>query len=241
MVISQEEKYIFIHIPKTAGTFLTHGMQNGTGVCLESIVDRNGSTHEIKTHAGALQLKTIFGEAYDHFFSFAFVRNPWDRMVSLYNFKLQSAQLRVKGKRPLKPGISREDDMKEIAYLSTLGFERWLLEGDCDSSIYGESLTRLPQLCWLTDQDGNLIVSHVARFEDLQPELEKLQDRFKMKFEVQTGNSSIHAPWQLYYSQETFSCVKERFHADITMFGYQIGWDEVEESKNKFPGHLSAF
>jgi len=25
------------------------------------------------------------------------------------------------------------------------------------------------------------------------------------------------------------------------MFGYQIGWDEVEESKNKFPGHLSAF
>ena len=231
MVISQEERYLFIHIPKTAGTSLTHAMIKETGISPTSIQGVDGKDHEIITHSGALQLKQMLGKHYDGLYSFSVVRNPWDRMVSLYNFKIQSAQQRLTGKRPQKPGTSKEGDMKEIAYLSTLGFERWLLEGDCDSHLYGESLTRLPQLCWLTDEDGKVIVSHIAKFEDLDSELKKLQERFRMNFEGPTGNPSIHAPWSLYYNEETFACVQARFQADIQMFGYEMSWDQVQQNQ----------
>lgn len=231
MVISQEEKYIFIHIPKTAGTSITHSMLKETGIKPASIKGVDGKNHDVITHSGALQLKQILGVHYDEFYSFTVVRNPWDRMVSLYNFKLQSAQQRLSGLRPQKPGTTRKGDMKEIAYLSSLGFERWVFEGQCDNHLYGESLTKLPQLCWLTDEQGRLIVNHVAKFENLDQELEILKQKFAMNFNGPTGNPSIHAPWSLYYNRDTFECIKERFQVDIDEFGYEMTWEDILENQ----------
>jgi hypothetical protein len=54
--------YIFVHIPKTAGT---------------SMCEALGLPET--THDTAVDLKRTLGARYDELYRFAFVRNPWDR------------------------------------------------------------------------------------------------------------------------------------------------------------------
>jgi len=234
MIISPSEKYIFIHIPKTAGRTVTAALLKckGQGFC--SIRDSDGIDHEILTHSGALQMQGILGNDYKKFFRFSVVRNPWDRMVSLYHFKLQSAQQRLEGKRECKLGISLKYDYREVITMSTLGFKRWFLEEECDVNIYGESLTRLPQLCWLTDESGQIIVDKVIRFEEFQKGFDEIKTRVTADFNVPRENPSVRAPWQLYYDQETFECLQTRFAPDIESLGYQTSWTEVKAFQDQF-------
>jgi len=92
-------------------------------------------------------------------------------------------------------------------------------------------LTKLPQLCWLTDNEGQIIVQHIAKFEELDKEIKQLQKKVRMDLSGPTQNPSVHAPWALYYNQDTFECVKERFQADINAFDYAMTWEQVLENQ----------
>ena len=98
MIISDKKKFIFIHIYKTGGTSIRR--------CLEKYDSSYNFFHFIKSkftensvlrptlthkHSDAKTIrKTIGAEIYDNYFSFCFVRNPWEWQVSLYNFILRS-------------------------------------------------------------------------------------------------------------------------------------------------------
>jgi len=65
------EKCIFIHIPKTAGTSVNKALFG----------NRGGG------HKSARYYKQIFGvSTYKRYFKFTFVRNPYSRLLSAYNF-----------------------------------------------------------------------------------------------------------------------------------------------------------
>lgn len=107
MLISAKKKLIFFHVPKTAGTSLT--------ATLSQICPDNS---HIQTHMAALSLKradkltspklsTIpqhvnqadirslindMGLRINNYFEFVFVRNPYDRIVSLYNYHIRLAK-----------------------------------------------------------------------------------------------------------------------------------------------------
>ena len=72
-VINLEYNVMFIHVPKTAGRSMEEAPFVGC-----------------RGHRTALQLrefivKNCIGVEYDDLFKFGFVRNPWDRFVSLYS------------------------------------------------------------------------------------------------------------------------------------------------------------
>ena len=73
MYIDETKKIIFIHIPRTGGTRIKS--------CLnlhDKIV--NSPPSPLDYHRHIRKLDTIYKE----YFKFTFVRNPWDRFVSLY-------------------------------------------------------------------------------------------------------------------------------------------------------------
>lgn len=99
MIISRGRRYIFVHIPKTGGTAL--------GVALEARAMADdilvGDTPKARARAGRLEGLATVGRLWKHstmadidglltraeldqLLVFTLVRNPWDRLVSLYHW-----------------------------------------------------------------------------------------------------------------------------------------------------------
>lgn len=76
-MISHEHKCIFIHVPRTAGTSIE----------IAFIGEDMWKSHPNEKHITASQAKDIYSEYWDNYFKFSIVRNPWDRVISLYHFK----------------------------------------------------------------------------------------------------------------------------------------------------------
>ena len=83
-MILDEQKMIFIHIPKNAGTsiesiFLTPEYREKYPI---SKIERHATIHEVKE---------VFPDKYDSYIKFAVIRNPYDRMISWYHYVKQVA------------------------------------------------------------------------------------------------------------------------------------------------------
>lgn len=85
-MISHKHKFIFIHISKTGGTSIEHALDPNIPLDKPNISDTTGNTDFIDKHWSAKQYNQKYPEQYKKFFTFAFVRNPWDRMLSNYKW-----------------------------------------------------------------------------------------------------------------------------------------------------------
>ena len=87
MLISNKHKFIAIDVPKTGTTSIT--------VALNHVVGANDLTVKMSQDAGMRHatyeqcMKKFSG--FENYFVFAFVRNPWDRLLSFYLFKKHNA------------------------------------------------------------------------------------------------------------------------------------------------------
>ena len=85
-MISIEHKFIFVHIPKTAGTTIKTWLKKVIGECPEPVWE----------HFKIKEIVHMFHETFfQECFKFTFVRNPWDRAVSHY-FYFRSERYRKK-------------------------------------------------------------------------------------------------------------------------------------------------
>ncbi|MCC5796454.1 MAG: sulfotransferase family 2 domain-containing protein [Methylophaga sp.] len=69
-----KNKFIFIHVPKAAGTSLKTAL---------NLSFRDAG------HLPLTYYEHLHPEEYREFYKFAFVRNPWSRLLSAYNYMSQ--------------------------------------------------------------------------------------------------------------------------------------------------------
>jgi hypothetical protein len=84
MMIDHDKRYIFIHVSKTAGSSIERTLQ--PRIPLDSLMGEYGNTDFEEKHWSAQKYRNTYPEAFEKYFKFAFVRNPWDRLVSNYNW-----------------------------------------------------------------------------------------------------------------------------------------------------------
>ena len=90
-MICHKHRCIFIHIPRTAGT------------SIETCINPNWTFENFREekHILASTARKIYRDYWDEYFKFSFVRNPWDRMVSMskygsfYGCQVKSGKLDV--------------------------------------------------------------------------------------------------------------------------------------------------
>ena len=195
MFISHRTKSIFIHIQKTAGDAIEAAVRKDDPA-LDT--DRFGG----RRHLFARDVKAMVPpEMWASHYRFAFVRNPWDRLVSWYSMCVQIPQ-----PNPFAKFI-RENapTFTDFIVRTTSGMaER----------------TTWSQLDYVTDAEGALIVDFVGRFERLADDYAVVKARLGLTHDLPRTNTSSHAGYRDYYTAETKAIVARRFARDIAHFGY---------------------
>jgi Sulfotransferase family len=203
MLISRERKLLFIHIQKTGGSTVAQLLRS-------RIPDMRwyGGTHE-----HALRARAVLGREYDSFYRFAFVRNPWDRLVSWY------AMIRQMG-----PALPPEKLNRLWRYVleRSSSFEEFILRcTDTIDDVDGRKSFLHNQLDYISDKRGRLMVDWVGRYERFDTDLRGLLDRIGFPdVEIPHTNRSRHRHYSSYYTPLTRDLVAERYARDIQAFGY---------------------
>lgn len=209
MLISERHRFLFVHVYKNAGTSVTHALRPFcTNLWLyraDNLLRRcgaslpyytNPSRHE--KHITAPDLVTKIGlEVFKSYFSFAFIRNPWDWQVSLYNYMLNSP------------------DHRQHGFVVNLGGFGAYLKWRCNEEIRY-------QKDFIYAKDGTKLVDFVGRFEQVEEDFAKICSRIGISARLPKLNVSKAKPYQEYYDHELIELVRRAFEPDISLFNYDF-------------------
>ena len=200
-MISHNHKLIFIHIPKTGGTSIERIL--GENVRSDKDVSYSlGNTYSERKHWKTVDYETNFPELFDCYFKFMFIRNPWDRLASRYEW-----QKFVMPKSHINFTKVTQRTFKEFVKLRASAiFEKW-----CYVDL-------------MHDKNGKQVVDFVGRFENLQDDFDILCDRIgHPRQQLNNTNHLKRKNYTEYYDNETLEIVTQVFQRDIDYFGYKFG------------------
>jgi len=198
-MISFQKRFLFVHIPKTAGnsiqTILRHYSEDEI-VALRAEQDgierfglRNPN-YKIKKHSTLAEYRAALGEArFRDLYKFTCVRNPWDRMVSYYF-----------GTTQLVETWDRKEFRKLILRALSVRDYLQLDQGEADPF-------------------SNL--DYIMRFENLADDFRAVSARLGIRdAPLPQYNRSSREHYSKYYDAELCELIRKRFAPEIDRFGY---------------------
>ena len=210
MLISESKNFVFIHVQKTAGTSLTqwlapHCLQPG-----QSRLNRIASDlrlvdwrrHHFRIHDPLRRVQSVLPhDVYAQMFKFAFVRNPWSRLVSWYEYILRT------------DSHHRRDRITGLG-----GFDAFV-------DLYTGN-PRRSQWSMLVDADGKLGVDFVGRLDNLEADVAAVATRLGLPpVSLPHRNRAESKPWRDYYTPRSMQWVSDRWRTEIETFGYRFDQD----------------
>ena len=250
-MISHQNKCIFVHIPKVAGTSIIEILKDHDNGDKKAEQNSNKNSNKIfyknkeiirpfaandykfdppPPHYRAsdyVKYGQISQQKFDEFFKFSFVRNPWDRIVSEYKY---------------------HDHARKYS------FKDYLFMHIPTPSWSDQYCHIIPQYDFLYDQEGNRQVDFVGKFENIQadfnevcrrlglpektlPHSNQSQSLFHLRYDAgfcellkrirgklsrrQKQNTFAH--YTEYYDDESKEYVAELYSNDIEAFEYCFG------------------
>ena len=200
MLVSDDHKLVFVHIQKTGGSTVQRLLEKHIPD-LRSILTR----HDFASR-GMQEL-----EGWNDYFRFAFVRNPWDRLVSWYSM----VTTYPRGGNQLWRYV-RENSSTFEEFIYNCTDEVKIKKGVYYSFAYN-------QLDYVTDESGDLLVDFIGKLENFERDLPEVFSRIGLELEaIPRKNSSDHRHYSAFYAPDTEMIVRERFKRDIEYFGYEF-------------------
>lgn len=179
--------YVFIHINKTGGSSIERAL--GTGL-------DHSTAQEKYDQLGAA--------AWQRKFTFSIVRNPWDKVVSHYHYRVQTNQTGM-GDNPIP-------------------FDQWLQRCylERDPRYFDQERMFMPQRRWLVNAAGEMLVEFVGRFENLQQDFSIICERLSVRAELGHAKPSGRGSYRDYYDDASRDLVARCFEEDLQAFGYSF-------------------
>lgn len=163
-------------------------------------------------HRDLCDILNEIGEAeFESAFIFSFVRNPWDRAVSHYHWRIKTNQTRL-GER-------------------SITFEDWVKAcfRDKDPVFFDKPKMFRQQIDWLRLDKNERVhpgIDFIGRFETLSTDIEKLNSLLSGP-EIQSiphlKSSERQRAYQAYYDETSYEVIARAFKDDIRIFGYEFG------------------
>ena len=249
-MISKQGRFIFFHIPRTGGSAVqdclwgdrtedkagTHPRDNPDylgpydwhlhGFNQERNKEvYNNEVGDVVGHVGQglYDWNTNFlgNEKFEEYFKFTFVRNPWDRFISLWVKFKEEVLLQEQFNGLFNLHI--DYDFKEpqellkfllLAHRKDLLMPRWFK----------------PQYEYVHDQNLRILTNYVGMYEKFQFSFDFLCDRIDVPHKTLPWSEEEHRRHNKekkhyidYYDPVMISAVAEIYHDDIRTWGYEFG------------------
>jgi Sulfotransferase family len=204
---------IFVWIPKSAGTSIfaameKHGAQKMLSTqAIATYFQQKGVVTFGHIYVPALvQTGLVSRNFFQSSYKFTIVRNPFDRLVSLYEYLKRINYL---------PKTTTFDIFCE--YVRSRAWEDVGL-------INHDGLNQLnPQTAWILDTTGKVFVDRIYRLEDLSDEWPEIWTHVGMPGTpppLRLLNRSERKPLSQYFSDRHIKITKEIYHNDFAQLGY---------------------
>ena len=218
--INHEKKTIFIHLPKNGGSYIAEILSKYYGFknyylqrpdhaffCRGK--DHSVDKHENKIHGTLIYYKTspyinkLMGmdkNKWNNYYIFTFIRNPYDRIVSGWNY------------------CNRYN----------IPFKKYLLlENTVNSYDYWHVF--MTQTRHLIDTNGKIRIDYIGHMENMEYDLSIVLNNLGLNIihKPFIKNSKTHSKYDTYYDDETYSFVEEIIKEDFRNALFNFNLNEV--------------
>lgn len=225
--------FLFIDIPRTSSTSIRVelGEAFGAPYAKKNTLNKHYSKPQIfRDHVPAKFMKQIIGEeAWNQLFVFTIVRNPWDRILSLYNYRTKNKNIPddmtfkeyvcaiqqwVTGKGS---DFSKNLTLREFLNLDGLSIH--------DGFLFNYAPFYLSCSGYIFDDNDNQLVDYVCKYENRQNDLKMVADKIgfpqlgKLHTQETSGSSLNYAE---FYDAETRDIIAGLYSDDISNFEYHF-------------------
>lgn len=198
--VCRNDHYVFIHVPKTAGT---------------SIAAALGKSH--CSHGTTREYRELLGPEFEELFSFAFVRHPGDRFMSLYRYARMQRSHHHSARHPWFARYGRHPDYALLRDATPSDAAHLLAEGKL-------SFQWLPQHHWVCDEAGRLDLSYCGRFESFDQGVAAIRSHIPLPDSIPTINESEgrERDYAAHLDVAARRILVEYYAKDFTLFGYPL-------------------
>jgi len=197
------QKTLFIRVPKTAGMSVQQALFGA----------------QIFAHQTFRQYELIFiKELLASFYTFTFVRNPWDRLVSAWTYLRENAM----GHTTVDPWGGRWFANHLAQYAD---FETFVLRWVSRKTVEKSYTHFRPQTQFLENARGQIEVNFIGRFKDLAEDFQKVAQAMGRAAALEVRNrtrSRGSASYRESYNAKTAEIVAKAYEDDVQAFGYEF-------------------
>lgn len=206
---NQKDYLLFLRIPKNASSSIMEHLGDRNLLAKYERKLQQSLDKEIykgffaATHARPHELESVINSIELKAFSFAVVRNPWDRVVSMYHFakKMGLADL-----------FNLNNDLSFDDFCEVIESRRW------DRSF----LPTFKQVEWT---HGSIEVNEILRFENLSKDFSNMIQNNSIK-DISSYlphiNKTNHTDYRDYFSSRTKKIIHSVFEEDCDAFKYNF-------------------
>jgi len=198
---------VFVHIPKTAGTYLTFALGLERLILPRQRPDfkqKGNVTFGHQDYTGLVKQGVVSKEFDETAFKYTFCRNPFDRAVSHYFY--------TRRRHPdiLDPKVSFLDFTRNLHYYKRLPRHQGRIGG---------KLAFRPQY----NSIAGIGMDFVGRFENFNDDLKKIAKIIGVELQPvpdKRYNRTKHEHYAYYYNEESVENVQRFYAIDFERFGY---------------------
>ena len=211
-------KVAYIRIPKTGSTTLNHILSNNgfdghyRGNQNQIILEALGCIQNKIIPKSAIYQSTFYKEletslGIQKYYTATFVRNPFDRAVSAWKFLFNHPHRRDSEIKQQYTNLDFKEFIKILYKKQRLSLR--------------DTWHTLPQYPLLLDNNNNLSIDFIGRFENFETDLNKLLNILEIKIDrIPHQMKTDHKFYREYYDKETQDMVSEIYEQDIKQFNY---------------------
>ena len=214
-MISKDKRCIFIHIPKTAGT------------SIEKLIQGENYTKGWSSHKKLYEYQDE--DNFEKYFKFAFVRNPYSRILSVFNYYKNGGNDRGLILRPKK---IYNYILKKITTNNILDIDiARKIPNDFDEfcelfikekmDFYGRN-TLDTQLSFIQINE-EIAVDFIGRLESINKDIEVIKTKFNIKLNLEhKRRTKKTGHYSNYYNDFTKKIISNAFAEEIDFFEYKF-------------------